>query len=64
MRNVIGIIFGVVIGGFILAGILWWLFVVAAVVAVAGFAWRVARGDAKALIGRRSSAGGGWCSCR
>lgn len=43
MRNVIGVIFSVVIGGFVLAGIfwlLWWLFVVAAVVAVAGFVWR------------------------
>ncbi|MFC2099288.1 hypothetical protein ACFLSF_00435 [Candidatus Bipolaricaulota bacterium] len=43
MRNILGIIFGVVVAGFVLAGIvwlLWWLFVVAAVVAVAGIVWR------------------------
>jgi hypothetical protein len=43
MRNVLGLIFGLVVAGFVLAGVfwlLWWLFVVAAVVGVAGLVWR------------------------
>jgi len=43
MRGPLGIIFGLVVAGFVLAGViwlLWWLFVVAAVVAVAGVVWR------------------------
>ena len=43
MTNIIKVIFGVVVAGFVLAAILsllWWLLIVAAVVAVAGFVWR------------------------
>jgi len=43
MRNLLGIIFGVVVAAFVLAGIiwlLWWLFVIAAIVAVVGLVWR------------------------
>ena len=43
MTRLIGLLFGVVFAGFVLAGIiglLWWLFVIAAVVAVAGLVWR------------------------
>jgi len=43
MTRLIGAIFGAVFAGFVLAGIiglLWWLFVIAAVVAVAGLVWR------------------------
>jgi len=39
MRRLLGIIIGVTVAGFVLAGVfalLWWLFVIAAVVAVAG----------------------------
>lgn len=44
MRRLLGIIIGVTVAGFVLAGVfalLWWLFVIAAVVAVAGIVWRV-----------------------
>jgi len=43
MRRLIGILFGVVVAAFVIVGIvwlLWWLFVVAAIVAVAGLVWR------------------------
>jgi len=43
MHRLIGIILGVVVAAFVLSGIiwlLWWLFVVAAIVAVAGLVWR------------------------
>lgn len=43
MSRLIGIIFGVVVAAFVLIGIfwlIWWLFVVAAIVAVAGLVWR------------------------
>lgn len=43
MSRLIGIIFGVVVATFVLIGIfwlIWWLFVVAAIVAVAGLVWR------------------------
>lgn len=43
MANIIKIVFGVVIAGFVLAAVLsllWWLLILAAVVAVAGFVWR------------------------
>jgi len=43
MTNIIKIVFGIVVAGFVLGAILsllWWLLIVAAVVAVAGFVWR------------------------
>jgi hypothetical protein len=43
MSTLIGVIFGVVVAAFVLVGVIWlawWLFVVAAVVAVAGIVWR------------------------
>ena len=43
MRRLIGILFGIVVATFVLVGIfwlIWWLFVVAAIVAVAGLVWR------------------------
>jgi len=43
MRRLFGIILGITVAGFVLAGIfalLWWLFVIAAIVAVAGIVWR------------------------
>jgi len=43
MTRLITMIFGLVVAGFVLAGViwlLWWLFVVAAVVGVAGIVWR------------------------
>ncbi|MBN1858138.1 hypothetical protein JW848_02920 [Candidatus Bipolaricaulota bacterium] len=43
MTRWIGAVFGVVVAGFVFAGIiwlLWWLFVVAAIVAVAAIVWR------------------------
>ncbi|MBU1048905.1 hypothetical protein KKG90_02660 [Candidatus Bipolaricaulota bacterium] len=43
MRRLIGILFSVVVAAFVLVGIvwlIWWLFVVAAIVAVAGLVWR------------------------
>ncbi len=43
MSRLLGIIIGIVVAGFVFAGIvwlLWWLFVVAAAVAVAGLVWR------------------------
>jgi hypothetical protein len=43
MRRLIGILFGVAVAAFVLVGIvwlMWWLFVVAAIVAVAGLVWR------------------------
>jgi len=44
MRRLIGLFASLAVAGFLLAGViwlLWWLFVVAAVVAVAGLVWRV-----------------------
>ena len=43
MRSLIGLILGVIVTVFVVAGIItlfWWLFVVAAIVGVAGFVWR------------------------
>jgi len=43
MRRLIGTLFGLVVVVFVLVGIfwlIWWLFVVAAIVAVAGLVWR------------------------
>jgi hypothetical protein len=43
MRNLISITLGVVVTAFVLVGVIWlmwWLLVVAAVVAVAGLVWR------------------------
>jgi len=43
MRRLIGTLFGLVVAVFVLIGIfwlIWWLFVVAAIVAVAGLVWR------------------------
>lgn len=43
MSRILGLIFGLIVAGFVIAGIislLWWLFVVALIVGVAGFVWR------------------------
>jgi len=43
MRRLIGILFSIVVAAFVLIGVfwlIWWLFVVAAIVAVAGLVWR------------------------
>jgi len=43
MRRLIGIIFGLIVAAFVLSGVIWlmwWLFVIAAIVAVAGLVWR------------------------
>jgi len=43
MTRLLGLAIGVLVAGFVLAGViwlLWWLFVVAAVVGVAGLVWR------------------------
>jgi len=43
MTRLLGLVIGVLVAGFVLAGViwlLWWLFVIAAVVGVAGLVWR------------------------
>ena len=43
MRRLIGILFSIIVAAFVIVGIfwlIWWLFVVAAIVAVAGLVWR------------------------
>jgi hypothetical protein len=43
MTRLLGLAIGLVVAGFVFAGIfwlIWWLFVVAAVVGVAGLVWR------------------------
>ena len=43
MRRIIGIFLSVVVAAFVLVGVfwlMWWLLVVAAIVAVAGLIWR------------------------
>jgi hypothetical protein len=43
MRTLFGFVIGVIVIAFVITsivGLLWWLFVIAAVVAVVGFVWR------------------------